>query len=221
MNRVIMTLGFLMPLEVLWSRSRQFSNGIAFEADSISAIIVFLIFVLILLTFLVLFMWRCFWWFRRQTNWRSPAIVGFFLALTIGVIIAPSPFPRFVDGLKHAVEDKLDRERLISLAAQLRQVDADDNPNRLGLSDHQRGGAPELIAKIEKVKGLYPEAFKMSSFPPRFWISHDYVTFIYGGALSGHWGYSVVEKDKCPFKPSPALIACTKVFDNVWVFEMD
>jgi hypothetical protein len=141
---------------------------------------------------------------RKKNNLRALVPVIMFPALFAGTYYLP--LPRFVDGLHDAVEEKLDRERLLHFAEAARQ---------LKLEDYERLGGGR---SVELLSDEFSLELSMGNYPARIFISEAKVNVYYGGALTGHWGYAIVEKDECPKDYLPSHL-CRKVFDNVWVYK--
>ena len=218
MNKSIPVFGLLMPLEILWGRNNAYEAGYAFrDVVSLASLPGFLLF-LVFVVFLILIpkgLWN--WRQEPETRLNTMALL-FFVGLAIGTTVSLSPFPTQIDGMKQAVIDKLDRDRLMRLAKDLRTLEAEDNPKRVGLADFTSFVDEQHLKKIDAVHHLYPAAFEMSEEAPRFWITESFVTFYYGGALPGHWGYSISEEDECPDK---AVRSCERAMNSVWVMVID
>jgi len=141
--------------------------------------------------------------FRGQQSLRVLVPMLLFPALFMGSYRLP--VPRFVDGLHEAVESKLDRQRLIDLATAARALDE----GRIDL----RGS----IEKLDSLNETFGPELGLSSLDARMSVTDDWVSVYYGSALTKHWGYAIVNEDKCPFERIPKHL-CRKVFDNVWVY---
>ncbi len=217
MNKYILVFGLFMPLEILWGRNDAYDAGYAFrDVVSLASLPGFLLF-LVFVVFLILIPKGLWNWRQKPESRRDTMGLLFFVVLAIGTTVSLSPFPTQIDGMKQAVIDKLDRDRLIHLARELRALEAEDNPKRLGLADYTAFAGEQHQKKIDVVRPLYPQAFDMSEWTPRFWISESFVTFYYGGALPGHWGYSITEDDECPH----TAWICERAMKNVWVMVID
>lgn len=128
------------------------------------------------------------------------------------------PIPGFADGLRVAVKDNLEQDRLLEFA-ELAKLIADIENQELDdvLISGLSWADADSLEKYEKLKAIYPEALSLSQLPPRIEVSSDEVRIFYGGALTKHWGYTIVDNDMCPFERLSAT-DCQKVYEYVWVY---
>lgn len=128
------------------------------------------------------------------------------------------PLPGFTDGLRVAIDEKLDREKLISFAEKVKSIAG------VGENERTRFMLYSLISldaesaeKFNEMKLAYPEAFTMSRAPARIDVASDKVVVFYGSALTKHYGYAIVDDDICPFDRL-SWPQCQRVSPNIWVY---
>ena len=138
---------------------------------------------------------------------QKPSALAPFLAMLLAFgAVWYLPLPTFVDGLHDTVEEKLQRGRLLEMAQMVRELQIDWIDSELH---------PEKLAAL---RARFPAELSLGPQPARVKRSDDVVSVYYGGALPKHWGYVVVEHDRCPLDYLPPAL-CRKVFDQVWVFQ--
>ena len=153
---------------------------------------------------------------RKNTNVRQLLLPTIPLLLVFS--IPAIPFPTFTDGLRVAVGEKLDRDKLIEFAEQAKLIaEIEETKRRQITSSDMRPHDTESASKFEMIKDIYPEALSLGLHPARVDVSSDEVRIFYGSALVKHWGYSIVDDDTCPIDRLTEK-SCQRVFEKIWVY---
>lgn len=206
MNKLEAYLAWILVLCVVLLQVGAYVDGMTFDRSSVYPMIVVptaLIIVVVLMIRLVLSLAASVLT-RRRPKVRVTSVVA--LAIFVGSHFLP--FSTFVAGLHTAVYDNLHRDRLIEFAERVKAADA-QGPHWTAAS-WQR----EVVAMLRKD---FPAELGLSALRPRVGVADGLVNVYYGGGLSGHWGYTVVDNDACPVAYLPTK-QCRKAFDNVWVY---
>ncbi|WP_282605809.1 hypothetical protein [Pelagibius sp. Alg239-R121] len=193
MNKVAMISGLIALVCAVVIRVGAYFEGLSFANSWFYPIIVVPIILLSSILFVVYFLSLLLFVKKTKPTLRILGRQSLIIALVVGVFYFP--FPTFLDGMHEAVYSKLDRDRLLEMAEESRKT-----------------------ASVAALRERFSQELSLSEYPPRINVSEDSVEIYYGGALSKHWGYAVVETDKCPRDYIPSHL-CRKVFDNVWVYK--
>lgn len=206
MNKLEAYLSWLLVLCIVLLQVGAYVDGMTFDRASVYPMIVVptaLIIAIVLMIRLVLSLAASVLTRRRPTV-RVASIVA--LALFVGSHFLP--FSTFVAGLHTAVHHNLRRDRLMEFAERVKAAGA-QGPHWTAPS-WQR----EVVAMLRKD---FPAELGLSELRPRVGVADGLINVYYGGGLSGHWGYSVVDDDACPVAYLPTTL-CRKAYDNVWVY---
>ncbi|MEZ5892899.1 MAG: hypothetical protein R3C58_07120 [Parvularculaceae bacterium] len=109
------------------------------------------------------------------------------------------PLPGFADGMRVAVAKKLERKRLINfLKPPKRSLTSGSKAATLCGCQIQilQSFRPKTV-KFTSLKEIYPDALSMSDWPATVEVAADKVVIQYGGALTKHFGYAIVDDDAC------------------------
>ena len=188
----------------VWLKTSAYYEGLEFTQSFLVPLILSPLFLGSTLVFLVSSGFVTVSLIRSKIPFRSTRA----LAVLVCFIVAGfwAPLPSFPDGMRQAIEEKLERDRLLEFAEharKLRMQSVDDFGYEVS---------------VRKLKEKFPAELSLSSLHPRVQVDEDSVSVYYGSALTEHWGYSIVENDECPRKYLPHHL-CIKVYDNVWVWD--
>lgn len=198
MNKTTVILGILAYCCAILFKISPYFEGLSFDRSWFIALIVFPIMGMSTIGLLALVIAVCISMIRKKTSIKVFCQTAMILVVLVGVFWVPST--HFVDGLQNAVRHKLNRNRLLELAQRAKHL------------RHNR--KEEYILELQEI---YPEAFSMNALTPRLSVSENEVRLYYGSALTKHWGYTIVNEDRCPLNHIPPN-NCRKVYDNIWVF---
>lgn len=206
MNKFEACLSWILVLCLVLLQVGAYADGTAFDRSSVYPLIVVPIVLIIVVVLMIrlVFSLVASALTRRRPTVRVASIVA--LALFVGGHFLP--FSTFVAGLHAAVHDNLRRDRLMEFAGRVKAAGAQD----------PHWTAPSWQRKVvTMLRKDFPAELGMSELRPRVGVGDGVVNVSYGGGLSGHWGYTVVDNDACPVDYLPTML-CRKAFDNVWVY---
>lgn len=189
---------------LIWLKVSGYFEGLAFTQSFLQPIILFPIILASTLGVFISCVLIVISLIRKKRTVKSLCPLIAIICLIVGAFSIP--VPSFADGMYKAVEEKLERSRLIEFAEHARSLrirSVDDNGYNLF---------------VQELKEKFPAELSLSSYSPRLFVDDDSVSVYYGNALTEHWGYSIVENDECPRKYLPRN-NCLKVYDNVWVWD--
>ncbi len=216
MPKTALILGILVVVCMLGDRVGWYFDGLAFSKSWFYPTVLLPITLILALGYIGALIATVVSVWRKKIRFGQlfiPAITPFLV-----FAIPELPLPGFTDGLRHAVNKKLERNKLIEFAEQAKLIAGAENLER---GVWIPGGAypfdAESSAEWKMLKDIYPEAFALTGQLPRFVISSDEVRVVYGGALAKHWGYTIVDDDMCPIDRLSAS-NCQRVYENIWVY---
>lgn len=206
MNKLEACLSWVLVVCVVLLQVGAYADGTTFDRTSVYPLVVvpIALIIAIVLVIRLVFLLVASALTRRRPTVRVASIVA--LALFVGSYFLP--FSTFVGGLRTAVHDNLRRDRLMEFAERVKAAGAQD-PHWTAPSWQRK-----VVAMLRKD---FPAELGLSELRPRVGVGNGVVNVYYGGGLSGHWGYTVVDNDACPVDYLPTML-CRKAFDNVWVY---
>lgn len=206
MNKLEACLSWVLVVCVVLMQVGAYADGTTFDRTSVYPLVVvpIALIIAIVLVIRLVFLLVASALTRRRPTVRVASIVA--LALFVGSHFLP--FSTFVGGLRTAVHDNLRRDRLMEFAERVKAAGAQD-PHWTAASWQHK-----VVSMLRK---SFPAELGLSELRPRVGVGNGVVNVYYGGGLSGHWGYTVVDNDACPVDYLPTML-CRKVFDNVWVY---
>lgn len=203
---VTIVVGMMVVFCSVGAQIGAYYEGMAFEQSWYKAMALVPLMFFLLITFLSGFLIMIISVMLGNANAKSLIPLAIVTALFFTSYYLP--IPNFVDGMHDAVNEKLERERLLELEAVVRSM-VDPEQGRIRPSESE-----DMLRAIDEI---FNEELSLSDRLPRIQVSENVVKLIYGGALTAHWGYAVVKSDTCPLDGLPSE-RCRKVFENVWVY---
>lgn len=216
MPKSAITFASLTLLGLLWLNVGAYFDGLAFYQSWFYPIVLLPIIMLSALACIGATIITLISVFRKKVSFSK------FLLIAGLVCLIPTipylPLPGFTDGLQVAIDKKLDREKLITLAKEAKAITGvDDGAESRFMLYSLTSLDAESAEKFGKIKRAYPEAFEMSRLPARIDVTDDKVVVFYGSALTKHYGYAIVDDDQCPFERLSGA-QCQRVSPNIWVY---
>lgn len=188
----------------VWLKVSGYYEGLEFTQSFLMPLILFPVLLGSTLVFLVASILVAASLIRKKLPLRSARALAVLICIIVGGFWIP--FPSFADGMREAVKEKLERDKLLEFA---------EHARRLKMQSVDNFG---YEASVRKLKEKFPAELSLSSIPPRIQVDDGSVSVYYGSALTEHWGYSIVENDECPRRYLPRNL-CLKVYDNIWVWD--